>query len=475
MAARPFFTVLLFSLVVFFAVPVLPARAADFYVDEDGDNDDDGSADHPFRTIAHAIEEAMDNDSGDRSIEVRSGTYDENVTLGKSVKLSGAGKGKTVIEGKVTMNDKSSLEDLTVDATTGIGVLVAEDAGVTIENVEVRGAKSAGIQMDEGNGSLTLSKSTLKKNGKGVYVEKGNDIRFSGNTVTENGEEGFDLREKVKGNITGNTISANGEGGIELVVGGADLRISGNTITKNRSSGIATQFYSGASQIGTVTIENNKLTGNGDYGIDCNMPSGGKPSPGYFQKSLAVSGNTITDNKDGEIDAYCKLIDAVDAAEEASNKLEAEKKAAAEKEEEERRLAEEARLAREAAERELLSEIETVAREEEAALAKVISVRDVWLRMPEGKRAVFGLPESQLIILDEETRNTETRLATLRGLFARAGDSQHLAFIQSLIAMHEGMFVERQILLEEFQTKPLIPRLLRWWHTAAGKITALAG
>lgn len=78
----------------------------------------------------------------------------------------------------------------------------------------------------------------------------------------------------------------NGEGGMEIIVGDADMVISNNKFTQNAASGIAVQFYATANTDGQIEISNNTITNNGKYGLDCNVPSGGKPGLNYWKRAI---------------------------------------------------------------------------------------------------------------------------------------------------------------------------------------------
>lgn len=66
------------------------------FVDDDASAWGNGSSDHPFRSIQDAIEASNDGDT----IFVREGIYYEHLFIGKSVKLIGQNKEKTIIDGK---------------------------------------------------------------------------------------------------------------------------------------------------------------------------------------------------------------------------------------------------------------------------------------------------------------------------------------------------------------------------------------
>lgn len=295
------------------------AGSYDIYVDESYDEDDfDGSSDKPYKKIEDAIEET---DSKGKSIYVKNGTYEETITLSSGITLTGEDKTKTIIKSPlgytaITAKGNNSLTNLTISGgNTGI---LFEAVG-NLENCIIKDAVKNAVSLAENSGKVIIKNSSFTGNGKGVYVQKGSSFSISGNTFTNNKEEGIDIREKVNGSISGNVISNNGEGGIEIVVGSSDVSIKDNTIKKNGASGIAAQFYSQASKKGEISISKNSITSNKAYGLVCKAPSGGDPSPGYYDKSIELRDNKIEHNKKKAISGSCDIVKAVSEEEKNAN------------------------------------------------------------------------------------------------------------------------------------------------------------
>ncbi len=290
------------------------------YVD-DGVGGGDGSKDKPYNTITKALNKGCDN------VKVKKGKYKEKIELGKGVEVEGSGS-DTIINGKVRMGNKSSLEDIYV-ASGGIEIL--KNANASLKNVKVENAH-IGITT-VGSGKLTVKNCKIQHNGKGFYLRYGKDVDLQNNTIINNGEEGVDIRANVDGIISGNVIESNKEGGIEVILGKSELQITNNSIKHNKASGIALQFYKENPEIGDITIKNNKLVGNGNYGIDCKIPSGGHTQSQYWSKSVDFGYNFIKGNGKGILSESCKFKDdKIDRAtltikeiEEKKKKQEAEK------------------------------------------------------------------------------------------------------------------------------------------------------
>lgn len=295
-------TFLLSSLALAAGLTFHPGRALayDLYVDSSSSvSSPDGSEAKPFSKISDAIKQAV---SG-QSIHIADGKYQENLTLDKSLSLIGQSKTGTVLEGTgqetgLEINAKSEVSNLTV-TNFKRGVYVSKNAGATLDSVNIFQNRQTGIEIAQGQTSeskkVTVSDSDIEKNEKGFYILK-RKISLSNNRVVSNRQEGIDLRAGVKGTIKKNTISKNKESGIELIIGRSGLKILSNKITGNSASGIANQFYKQSKNLGSIQIAKNKIQKNDDFGIQCDLPSGGKPSANYWTKSIKLSANIFSGN-----------------------------------------------------------------------------------------------------------------------------------------------------------------------------------
>jgi len=280
-----------------FLSPVFVLASGVCYVDENVEDSGDGSSDEPYKKISKAVEEDCSE------IKLSKGTYKENVSLKKSVKLAGSSKDSVIIEGKITMAHDSEVSKLTVISG---GIDVSDEADAHLENVKIK-SSNIGI-MTTGGGKLVITDSIISGNRKGMYVQYGKTIKITDCKVYNNKEEGLDIRANVSGSINNNEIYDNGESGIEVILGKSELSILNNEIKKNKSSGIAAQFYTDTDKVGDVNIKNNIITGNSNYGLDCKAPSGGEGRPkGYWEKSMDLSSNKIIENKKKDIAGSCKF------------------------------------------------------------------------------------------------------------------------------------------------------------------------
>ena len=269
------------------------------YVDEDADDDGDGSDDEPYQDI----EEALDDDDC-MTITVSDGSYGDTLTIGDNVTVSGKNRDGVKITGGVTMEDGASLKNVTISSTSGVDV--TKDAEVTIDNVKIVGA-NVGIETVAGRGKVTAKNVKITGGNKGMYLQAGNTVKITGCEIYDNDEEGIDIRANVDGTISGNTINGNGESGIEVILGKAELLISDNKLKNNGASGISLQYYKGSGKSGAVKLKGNTITGNSDFGVNCKTPSGGNPGKDFWGESLNMSSNKVSSNKDGDFAPDCSF------------------------------------------------------------------------------------------------------------------------------------------------------------------------
>lgn len=185
-----------------------------------------------FSTIQAAINAAQ----AGNTIIVSAGTYNESITITKSLTLRGAGRRTTIVNGGDPGRPVIRIES------------AQEIIEVRIENLTVTGA-----------------------------------VEVPGSICAETGlkricPQGIQLWGKVKGVITNNEIVHNIAGGIE-VLNGANATITDNTISGDGKEGIGIQLFKNA----TAIIRNNILHRSEGIGILV-----------YVESKAEIVNNTIT-------------------------------------------------------------------------------------------------------------------------------------------------------------------------------------
>lgn len=162
------------------------------------------------------IQDAINNATVGDTIFVRSGTYNEDIALNKSVSLIGESRDSTVIN--------------SVDAQYVISIL-ASDATVcsfTVTNIFPQGD---GIIMYSGH-NITICNNTIRDGHDGLIAFNSFGNHVSGNAFLNNSDYGINLYSSPDNVFSDNTISDNGVSGLEFASSSNNV-ILGNTISNN--------------------------------------------------------------------------------------------------------------------------------------------------------------------------------------------------------------------------------------------------
>jgi hypothetical protein len=165
---------------IFFAFPgKVYGDIKTIYVNATSGNDTtgDGTEDNPYRTIQKGIDNALAGDT----IVVGPGTYEEDITMSKPVKLIGTA-GKTLIKGTITVNYvhetlAARIEDMKFLATNGHSIILNKAKNTSIVNCHFDGdnrfmdtPRINAIEMPTGSSytsGVTIEKCTFEN---GYYV-----------------------------------------------------------------------------------------------------------------------------------------------------------------------------------------------------------------------------------------------------------------------------------------------------------------
>jgi hypothetical protein len=179
------------------AVPAATTRYVEPSGTDSGDCSDPGS---PCQTIQYAVGKAVAGDT----IDVAAGTYNENVTIDRSLTLQGTGAGRTIADGNGSVTHQHVMT-----VTVGSVVIVT---GMTITNGKTPdgypGSAGGGIH---NAGTLTLDYCTVSGNtsgdGSGIHITGGYFGNLSSvaltNTILASHSVGVSVTE-------GNTVTVNG-------------------------------------------------------------------------------------------------------------------------------------------------------------------------------------------------------------------------------------------------------------------------
>ncbi|QQR79192.1 MAG: right-handed parallel beta-helix repeat-containing protein [Candidatus Moraniibacteriota bacterium] len=270
--------VVLFALIL--GPVVVLGGSKSIYVDEDNKGNQDGSYSHPYRTISKALKQAK----GSTTVYVAKGTYKENLTLPKDVKLVGGKNMDDVVikadnpdQPVITMKDDTEINKLTIVGGRH-GVRVVEHARAKIVRSVVKGSTRDGIHIDRGSRDkkeqVIIDQSVIKNNRlAGIYSDK-RSLIVTGTDITGNGD-GVDLIAEVKAWFEDNRVLENRGSGFKLTIDGASFWSKDNSIRRNGREGVEVNSYGSAGSIGfkkATFIDNGRYAiarvvraGNGDF------------------------------------------------------------------------------------------------------------------------------------------------------------------------------------------------------------------
>lgn len=178
--------VLCFAVVSFPQIGVVNAEPSTIIVPDD------------YPTIQEAINNAVDNDT----VFVKQGTYNENITISKSLSLIGENSHTTIING----------------SNFGTAILIIANnvkvSGFTVKNGEsitppgyMAPDKTHGIHLLHAN-YCNISGNNVEYNGYGIWLYDSSSNTINGNNITYNWD-GIALQKSINNQITRNRVEAN--------------------------------------------------------------------------------------------------------------------------------------------------------------------------------------------------------------------------------------------------------------------------
>ena len=260
------------ALIFLMSLPMLTfsRHHRDIYVDAKAGNNQDGSSSHPYETIKQALKKANHKDE----IHVAKGTYKENITLKKGIKLWGEDSDDTIIKAKktgqstVTMEGDSKIDGFTIEKGKR-GILVKKSAEVSIIDCNIKYNRKDGIFIQGGDTKkshqVVISDSKIRNNGQaGIYSEGLRRVVITDNEIRDNKSDGVDLAEGTSAWIYKNKVNDNKGSGLKLVIDNADIWTKSNSIRRNKREGMEISFDG---QAGKIDVAKTKIVDNTLYGI----------------------------------------------------------------------------------------------------------------------------------------------------------------------------------------------------------------
>lgn len=268
--------------------------------------------------VSSPIQAAIDDArSTDNTIHIEAGIFTEQVTISKSVTLTGSGSSLTTIQAPSTLTS-DFLGKKSIITISGSGV-TAEISGLTVSGPGPTGCGSINYGIFVSNGATAyihddlitaIRDSVLGGCQNGVAIEVGSGsttgtATISNNTITDYQKNGITVGGTGSSAvITNNTITGAGptdkiaQNGIQISYGATGTvsgnTISGNDYTPNTTSSTGILIYQAGSG---VVVTNNNLSGSGSAVNQTGI---------YIQESnnVTVSGNTVGNTIFDGIDLY---------------------------------------------------------------------------------------------------------------------------------------------------------------------------
>jgi hypothetical protein len=217
----------------------------------------------PYPTIQSAI----DDPSCD-PIDVKAGTFNENLNLHRGVDIRGAGAGRTIVDGTGG----------TVVHASGSTVRTLQLRDLTVTGGGSGGPDGGGFQIEEGQHTLVLTNVAVTGNvgagdGGGIHLGDGSALVMTGGSVTNNQANGFGGGiNSVGGGLTLTNVRVDGNtadtgGGIRQ--SGGFLEMTGGSVSDNEGAtlggGVTAVMGLSISIVGT-TIRSNETAGDSGGG-----------------------------------------------------------------------------------------------------------------------------------------------------------------------------------------------------------------
>ena len=258
----------------------------------------DGGGD--YTTIQDAINASENGDT----VYVKEGTYQEHVTVNKTINLMGEGADRVTINGGRGRDvvriiaDWVNMSGFNVTGSDwGAGIEVESNHNHIFENSCSN--KSSGIRLWYSNNS-TISNNTCPNNEGGIGLQFSNNNTIMNNTCNSNNGDGIEFVVNSNNNAITNNICSNNYNGIYLYHSSSNTILHTNC-SSNNNDGIYLEDSSKDNTAHYNIISGNRDYGinvsyNKDYTIDARYNYWGDPSGPYHpSKNPNGKGNNITD------------------------------------------------------------------------------------------------------------------------------------------------------------------------------------
>ncbi|HIH29388.1 MAG TPA: PKD domain-containing protein [Thermoplasmata archaeon] len=235
---------LLNGLSVLYLTEYSNAAGREIYVDDSFSYPRDGSAEHPLRTIAEAINLANDGDT----VYVFSGTYNESIVINKRISLIGGIDDEPSVISRGA--DVKYLIEVTADYVTVENFIIQDpnrfissqygalvhvtSNNVVIQQNNISDCNLWGIYLDSSDDNMISG--NIINDTKGVFVSSSNNNVFSSNNISNSSDAGLNIRSSMRNILYENYLTLNTYG--VYIKDCSNTNITQNTFKKNDFHGI---------------------------------------------------------------------------------------------------------------------------------------------------------------------------------------------------------------------------------------------
>ena len=252
---------------------------------------------NPYATIQAAIDAC----SGGETIHVAAGTYNEAITINKSVTVQATGAAaNTIIDASATFVQYAA--SITANGVTFQGFTLVHNFNA------VPGIKGRGIGLSGASGCHILDNNASSLQ-KGIELDNSDNNTISGNNASNNDHEGIYVYESDGNDINNNTVNLNSQVGASasgiFVHHSHNNKIHDNDVIDNVNKGIWLKYPATGNK-----VYENEVSGS-PRGINLEQAVGNKiynnnaisdNAVGIFLENSPnndIYGNLITQNKEG--------------------------------------------------------------------------------------------------------------------------------------------------------------------------------
>jgi hypothetical protein len=265
------------------------------------------SSSNPIRVPEdfQTIQEAINNASSGDTIIVANGTYNEHLTINKSIILIGAGNNQTILNDAIADTAVTiTADNVTIKGFTTqnfyAGIIINQSQNIYIADNQITRIWTSGAVCILDSTNITLTRNTITNNDSpGAKILNSNVTRFSRNTITHNVGIGISATNCI--NLTANDNQIESNGGDAIYCSNVyNFYATGNTFALNGFRGIWATYSNGnAFHNNFVRNWENTRSISSNITWDDGYPSGGNYWSNYTGSDIFSDVNQTQTGSDG--------------------------------------------------------------------------------------------------------------------------------------------------------------------------------